>query len=459
MGQANTIIKGKISNMSQVDVIELHVNQQYLNGKIDSYASNILEDGSFMFGIELNEHQVVLLDYSRNKAPLYLEPGDELTVNFDASSFQYSFKFQGSSAGNNELFYNYLKEFPMETNRFKMLQYRRGTFWYDVEPKMDRLMQTNQPAAFTGKLDIRREQMYSLLDFSMKNNPEKITPGFRAYMEAEAFYQNVYYKMLYGHIYKNKYKLDDTFFTFLEDVPVQNERVGNPWYRQFILAYCNHKSENFENKKETYVEQYNFAKDYLQGSVQGFVQSSILVDALNAKIYNEISNCYRDFVLSNENYHYNQKVSEQYDKTVKYMQGSQAPNFMLTNNKGEMAQLSDFRGKVIYLNFWASWCAPCMKKMDQMKSIRNKAMDKNVVFLNVSLDREESKWKKALAEKNFIGEHVWADGNIDSKVAKDYEIRILPQYYIIDKNGNFAEKPTSFDLIEIQNKLIQLSTL
>ena len=456
--QANTLIMGKISG-NKMELIELHVNQQYLNGELESYQSNILEDGSFMFGAEINENQLIYLDYSRNKAPLYVEPGDTLIVNFEATNFQYSFNFEGSAAGNNELLYNYLKEYPTETNRFKMVQYRRGTFWYDCDPKMDNMMQDNPPAAFTGKLDLRKESTFNMIDFTKKNNPTKITRGFQDYLESEAMYLNAYHKLLYGHIYKNKYKLDDSFFSFLDEVPVQNEAIGNFWYRRFLLAYCNHHSENYEVKEKAYTEQYNFAKDRLAGSAKRFVQSEILVDALRGKTIDQISNCYRDFILTNEMYHFHQKVINQYDKSIKYMAGSTAPDFTLADASGKSINLKDYRGKVIYLNFWASWCAPCMKKMDQMQSIQRAKQNPNVVFINVSLDREEVDWQKTLKRKNFSGIHLWAKDNIDSQIAKDYQITILPQYYIIDKNGGFAEKPASFDLIEIQNKLSQLSTL
>lgn len=456
--QPNTIIRGKVTG-DKTGIIELHVNQQYLNGSIDSYQSNILEDGTFFFGAEINENQLIYLDYSRNKAPIYVEPGDTIIVNFEASNFQYSFNFQGSAAANNGLLYKYIKEYPVETNRFKMLQYRRGTFWYDCDPKMDNLMKNNPPAQFTGKLDLRKESTFNMIDFAVKNNPTKITRGFRDFFEAEAMYVNAYHKMLYGHIYKNKYKLDDTFFTFLEDVPVQNEAIGNFWYRQFLLAYCNHNSENFEDKKKTAVEQYDFAKDRLEGKSKRFVQSEILVNALRAKIIEPISSCYRDFVLTNEMYHFHQKVLNQYAKSQKYLAGSKAPEFSLADENGKLINLRDFQGKVVYLNFWASWCAPCMRKMEQMQSIQSESLKANVVFVNVSLDRKEDAWKNTLNRKNFGGIHVWAKEHIDSKIAKDYQIRILPQYYIINKNGGFAEKPESFDLIEIQNRLSQLSTL
>ena len=313
--QANTLIKGQITG-NKMDLIELHVNQQFLNGKIDSYQSNILEDGTFMFAAELNANQLIYLDYCRNKAPLYVEPGDTLVVNFEASNFQYSFNFGGTAGGNNQLLYNYLKQYPTETNRFKMVQYRRGTFWYDSDPKMDVLMQNNPPAAFTSALELRKEDTFNMIDFTIKNDPTKITRGFRDFLEAEAMYLNAYHKLLYGHIYKNKYKLDDTFFTFLENVPPQNEAIGNFWYRQFLLAFANHHSENFDVKEKTYKEQYDFANNRLEREAKRYVQSEILVLALRGKIIDPISECYRDFLLTNELYHFHQKVLNQYDKSI-----------------------------------------------------------------------------------------------------------------------------------------------
>jgi len=95
--------------------------------------------------------------------------------------------------------------------------------------------------------------------------------------------------------------------------------------------------------------------------------------------------------------------------------------------------------------------------MQRLKPFVSEMEKQGIVFLNISLDRKEKDWIEAVERLQFGGVHTMADGDIDSDVAKKYEIRILPQYYLINKNGSFAERPPQSDMLSVRTRLSELS--
>jgi len=110
-----------------------------------------------------------------------------------------------------------------------------------------------------------------------------------------------------------------------------------------------------------------------------------------------------------------------------------APSFTLKNDKGEMVSLSDFRGKVVYLSFWASWCAPCKKIFANSRGIRDTLAEEGVVLLNISLDKDPKKWDDAMFMFDIPGIHLIE--NPEKTVQFEYDVRSVPAFYIINKRG------------------------
>lgn len=139
--------------------------------------------------------------------------------------------------------------------------------------------------------------------------------------------------------------------------------------------------------------------------------------------------------------------------------GEKASDFTYPDTSGKMVSLSDFKGKVVYLDVWATWCGPCMKEVPHLNKLEKELHgNKGVVFMGVSIDEEKDKqqWLQMVKDRGMGGIQLFASGR--SKITNDYKITKIPRFMIFDKNGNIytidAPRPSDPKLKQL---LIDLS--
>ncbi len=136
---------------------------------------------------------------------------------------------------------------------------------------------------------------------------------------------------------------------------------------------------------------------------------------------------------------------------------SVAPDFTLASLTGEKYRLSDFKGKVVILNFWATWCGACVKEMPSLDALYREFKGKGLIVLGVSSDRNDALLKRFL-KKHPVSYPVLIDRKGDLFVEK-YVVSVLPMTFIIDRNGNIVEKlvgAQDFESEEFKNKVNSL---
>ncbi len=111
-----------------------------------------------------------------------------------------------------------------------------------------------------------------------------------------------------------------------------------------------------------------------------------------------------------------------------------APPFSVTTLDGQRISLDDLKGKVVLVDFWATWCGPCREALPHMKEIARKFQGQPLVILSVSLDSEESKWKEFVA-KNGMTWLNCRDGNFDGPLAKAFDVHAIPHTFTVDADG------------------------
>lgn len=130
--------------------------------------------------------------------------------------------------------------------------------------------------------------------------------------------------------------------------------------------------------------------------------------------------------------------------------GAIAPDFTMNDQLGNAVSLSQFRGKTVVIDFWATWCPPCRKSIPFIKESYEKYKNNNVVFLGVSLDKAEGLdgWKEYIKENGMDWVQV-ADGKFwDNKAASLFGIESIPSLWVMDREGKIVGKNLFHDELE-----------
>lgn len=141
-------------------------------------------------------------------------------------------------------------------------------------------------------------------------------------------------------------------------------------------------------------------------------------------------------------------------------EGKTAADFTYPDVNGKMVSLSDFKGKVVLVDVWATWCAPCRGEIPYLKRLEKEMKGKGVVFIGVSLDveKDKEKWKDMLKKEGLEGVQLFA-GGFKSKIAADYKIQGIPRFMVFDKAGNIvafnAPRPSDPKLKDLLEKTLK----
>ncbi len=131
------------------------------------------------------------------------------------------------------------------------------------------------------------------------------------------------------------------------------------------------------------------------------------------------------------------KFEKKYTEFMALGAGKLAPDFTIFDSDGKKLLFSDLRGKVLYVDVWASWCGPCAKEMPAFATLYEKYKDNpNIEFIGLSVDDNNNAWKQKLekeqpAWRNFIQEGGFKNGAMNTK----YNITGIPRFLLIDKEG------------------------
>ena len=131
-------------------------------------------------------------------------------------------------------------------------------------------------------------------------------------------------------------------------------------------------------------------------------------------------------------------------------------DFTYENTKGEAVSLSSFRGSLVYVDVWATWCGPCKAEIPYLKTLEQDYNEQNIVFLSVSVDTNKDKWIKMVEEEALGGVQLWADGW--SQITKDYAIFGIPRFMLFSEDGKVisidAPRPSNQETRELFDKYL-----
>lgn len=170
--------------------------------------------------------------------------------------------------------------------------------------------------------------------------------------------------------------------------------------------------------------------------------------------------------VKNQNSQVLRFLEAEYNKYQIMGKGKPSPKFVdYLDIKGGTKSLSDFKGKYVYIDVWATWCAPCIAQFPFLKELKAEYKDKNIVFVGISTDESrrnggsweaaEEKWRTFVKEKELGDVQLWSGKDFSFQQA--YQITGIPRFILIDPEGNIidaqAPRPSDPSLSELFDSL------
>ncbi len=432
---AGGIVKlhGKISNPI-ADTVSVMYSESWVGYEPKTITTKLHSDGSFSlsFPVKYN-YSIIRILHGEQGTEIAPMPGDDLTMTVDANNFDSTLHYSGKGAA----IANFMAAHMMERSFTAIFSSRiQGSCAFD-------------PDSFAARSQTSLQKEIDFLNNNGASLPESFKKMWIANFQYGVYDGTLNYPVFHEMQKQKSYsisKFDTADFGPVLTVPAvfDDEMLSSSFYRSYISKY--------------YKEQLN-AKDRQKGLVPGnhdsvtysmsianmpphsaeVYEASTIYMHVKYEGYSKLSSMLTGFTERHPNSEFLDLLNEKMAQKEKTAAGTKALDFAINTIDGKTMKLSDLKGKVVVLDFWASWCGPCMAEMAASKKLEEKYKGKDLVFLYVSLDADDAAWKKALDKLEVEGIHMRDGvGGWNGPVAKAYGLQSVPSYYIIDKQGRYA---------------------
>lgn len=439
------VLTGSLTNAGGV-VTEFTYFNEYLNNDRVVMAIEVDEGGKFSLPLDIDEATTGGLRIGGLEVPIYLEPGDRLVVAGDAADPMGTIIYTGQGSANNAFLLDYQRNMEA-TAGDRFIAVRAGILG---------------PDAFKVFMDSISEARSAYL--SDWDGNASLTPVFVNYMETRIRYDKFTKLLDYPTLYQRVNQLpeapvmEEGYYSFLESNElIVDSGLEDIAYVNFLLSYLNYYSVNKATSVDTHLPlnqlTYEMAEEALTGPSRDFVQALMLGRELSYGEMPFAEELYEKYLAGEASETYKNRIMAIHDKMEGLAIGSPAPDFTMTDINGNEVSLSDFRGKVVYLDFWASWCGPCMREMPYFKELKTRmAGQADLVYLYVSIDTDQEAWRNTVARNEITGVHFNTPGR-ERGVPALYNVKWIPSFFIIGRDGNIFDprppKPSDPEVDEV----------
>lgn len=499
--QSDVTISGRIKNfnkyLDKANSVQVIVNDLAFADQL-TYRGKINSDGTFKIVFPKDQPQDIYLEY-RGLITIFVSPGDDLIVNFDADNPDSSKTFQGSSANVNEDILAYKQEIikhrpdnyawfqklsaaqkDSSADAYKAFLYNRlkdekeiyesfiqgrsvsETFkkWALAELEYgcaDELLRYTWVHLMTNKDNVLPADYFDFFDRFPLDNPEaSVSSNYGSYLEEYGKYfiskaelsapLNMSSQQVAAILLQNT-ELPKKDLQKLEKISLKDTSKNLSIFDMLFLRkmFKNENNEEFLNQKLSY-KTYKPLIDYYAVHSNGFLRDVLLSNLVNSTIearqLEEIEPYIEDFKELVATNYLKDKILHKYYTALGKIRDYELPvnaNFRalpVTESDSVFYKIvSKYPGKVVYIDFWATWCGPCRDEMPNSKILREKLKDKDVVFVYLGVSSPEKTWKAVIAELDMNGENYLLK-DVEYKIlAEKFQISGIPHYVLVDKHG------------------------
>ncbi len=401
-----------------------------------------LQNGSqFSYDLPLDDAGFAELKYGEAVQQIWLEPGFGLEISFNGLDFKKSLQFQGTGAAANNFLKNFYQAFP------------------DLGQKIEGFMSgatAEDYKKFIFEIAEKRLQFITN-DSDFRQSPV----DFQVLFSKNENYWTGYQLLRYAFdkpLFEDKWDplvLPEAYYDFLSRLHVITKGLlQSPDYQAFLDKYIEYLKIKPENNGKIASE---IMGKNLSGEALWLFQAREIAKTFNSGKSDEARQMFSNFKKDCTAEILIQPLAKKLEIATIISAGIPAPNFGLTTPDGKMVSLQDLRGKIIYLDFWATWCARCLEEMPKLIDLSQKFPAEKVAFVFISFDKNPAAWREFVQNRALGGLQLWGEPMQNSEVARMYGVSALPTAFLIDAAGNIVKAGSGgFAIEEISNQIQQL---
>ena len=377
------------------------------------------KNGAFVYK---NEQYIPLfLSIAKEKTSLYLQPGDQIKVTVNL-------KKEGSERvvfkGNRAIENNY--QYAM--SRLALLQQELMSGKYetfkDYQKELDE------------RIQVAEEMLEKVADKQLQTKWAHLQNVIPYYLGLD------YYRIMY-RIDPDKVYSDPDFVSFIQSIDL-NDRDQVDYNVIFGVINWYLDKDNETDTRDRSIRYFETVEKVISDQQ---VKNEHVTAYMNWKLQGdktpdiqEVFDKYKVVCTDSVAIAVCQEKLDKYLNYFKIRNGIEAPDFEMLDVNGQKYRLSDFRGKMVYIDVWATWCAPCKAEIPHVAALHEKFKNDNrIVFISISVDTRVKAWKKMVEEKNLAWQQFIVEGGTNSFFYKQYAIEFIPRFMLIDKSGIIVE--------------------
>lgn len=237
---------------------------------------------------------------------------------------------------------------------------------------------------------------------------------------------------------------------YLIDYEANRKKVFNKYLkRTYDSSAAAVKSGDKERIEYWNVEHEKASQNY-KAELAQWVEQPFFINSLAAIHHSIRWNSETDTALMNQmvsifqrkypNYDLTRQLVNKVNATKRIAIGAIAPGFVATDTAGNPIDLKGYRGQYTFVEFWASWCAPCREESPTLVRLYHEYKDKGFAILSVSIDKNTAQWKNAIRHDGYTWGNVCDLNGYGGPVAALYTVTAIPNSFLLDKNGRIIAK-------------------
>lgn len=421
-----TIVNGKITGEPGSEVRLIYNKVPFINQPLEMKTTTD-SAGYFYMRFPLDRKASIDLVHGQNSISLIMTPGDSLYITTHRSDSMYDYKMAGT--GYKESMLNFLN-------------YRN--FDREVIKTFNESIQTLDAIAYEKRVNEWMKKFYETQAVHLKTIDADKT--LKKHAEKMGLIKEANYYLIYTNYYQSQaqgvgaYVMPQSFKKITGNPELLTlDYTPSSEYQNFVLL---HLSAFGPGPKEDVCSGVMGFLDFIDSvyarNSKDQLMGRVLWEGMDNGCYRAMKTWYDTYVSWSEYPEYVQALQSKAATLATLEPGDMAPDFDFVDVNGKVHRLAELRGKVIYLDFWATWCGPCIQSMKMSGPLKEKLKDnKDIVFVYLSTDQNMDKWKGHSITNN--GEpYMWHLGTSNYTASMAYRIQTIPRYVIIDKEGKIV---------------------